>query len=147
VRLTTSALAIVALVVTATPAPAQQTDLTKVLQQRYSDWMNAFRRADGATMDKLEADGLMLVMGHGEIWSKQKPRVEELKGVKPVNVTHTLDQVRSRVHGEVAILTGIHNDVETDGSKTQSLFTTVWKREGGEWKVWSAQWTDLPKKK
>ena len=45
------------------------------------------------------------------------------------------------------MLTGIHDDVEADGSKSKSLFTTVWKREGGEWKIWSAGWTDLPLKK
>jgi hypothetical protein len=43
---------------------------------------------------------------------------------------------------------GIQNDVDpTDGSKSESLFTTVWKREGGDWRVWSAHWTDMPQKK
>jgi ketosteroid isomerase-like protein len=147
VRLLTSMLTVAILLLTGAPVSSKKPDLTKVLQQRYSDWMNAFRRADGAAMDKLEADGLMLVMGTGMIWTKEKPRVEELKGVKPARVTHTLDQVRARDQGDVAVLTGIHNEVEADGTKSQSLFTTVWKRENGDWKVWSAHWTDVPPKK
>ena len=144
----TSTLVMATLLATGSTAPAQQPDLTKVLQQRYSDWMNAFRRADGATMDTMEAGGLMLVMGNGMIWSKEKPRVEEMKGMQPSRVSHTLEQVRARVQGDVAVLTGIQNDVDAkDGSKSQSLFTTVWKREGGNWKIWSAQWTDMPQKK
>ena len=146
-RLLTSALVMVTLLAAAEPAAAQQPDPTTVLQQRYSDWMNAFRRADGATMDKMEADGLMLVMGNGMIWSKDKPRVEEMKGAKPTRVTHTIEQARARVHGDVGVLTGLQIDVEADGSKSQALFTTVWRREGADWKIWSAHWSDLPQKK
>jgi ketosteroid isomerase-like protein len=132
----------------ASPASAQNPDPTKTLQQRYSDWMNAFRRGDGAAMDKMEADGLMLIFQDGTVWSKQKSRAEELKGRGPIPFTHTLEQVRARVHGDVAILTGIQNDVNTkDGSKGQSPFTTVWKREGGDWKVWSAHWSEVSEKK
>jgi len=144
-RLLTSTLVLAALLATG-PAAAQQGDLTKVLQQRYSDWMNAFRGADGAAMDKLEADGLVLVMGsNGMIWSKEKPRVEEMKGMKPSRVSHTLEQVRARAQGDVAVLTGIQNDVDaSDGSKSKALFTTVWKRDAGAWKIWSAHWSDVP---
>jgi ketosteroid isomerase-like protein len=130
------------------PALAQTTDPTKILEQRYSDWMSAFRRGDGAAMDKMEADGLTLIFPEGTIWTKQQPRAEEMKGRGPIPYTHTLEQVRARVHGEVAVLTGFQNDVNAkDGSKSRSSFTTVWKREGGEWKVWSAHWSVTSEKK
>ncbi|MGE3843795.1 MAG: nuclear transport factor 2 family protein, partial [Vicinamibacterales bacterium] len=127
---------------------AQAGEITKTLQQRYSDWMNAFRRGDGATMDKMEADGLVLVFQDGEIWSKERSRVEELKGRGPLPVTHTLEEVRVRTNGDVAIVTGVQNDVSTkDGGKSRTAFTSVWKREAGDWKVWSAHWSDATQKK
>jgi hypothetical protein len=50
----------------------------------------------------------------------------------------------ARVAGDVAILTGIEND-KTGEQKMRLAFTTVWKRDGGEWKVWSAHWSEIPK--
>lgn len=127
---------------------AQSSDVTTVLEGRYSGWMNAFRRGDGAAMDRMETTGLMLIFEDGTIWSKEKPRVQELKGRGPIPYTHTLEQVRARVQGDVAILTGIQNDVNTkDGSTTRAPFTTVWKNEGGDWKIWSAHWSQVPDKK
>ncbi len=147
-RIVTSTLALGALLFIVPPAFAQTLDPTTTLQQRYSDWMTAFRRGDGATMDKIEADGLVLIFQDGTVWSKQKPRVQELQGRGPLPYTHTLEQVHARVHGDVAVLTGIQNDLNTkDGSKSQGPFTSVWKREGGDWKVWSAHWSERPGKK
>jgi hypothetical protein len=33
-----------------------------------------------------------------------------MKGMKPSRVSHTLEQVRARVQGDVAVLTGIQDD-------------------------------------
>jgi ketosteroid isomerase-like protein len=147
-RILVSTLAVGALLFVWQPVSAQTPDPATRLQQRYSDWMNAFRRGDGATMDKMEADGLILIFPNGTVWSKEQSRVEGLKGRGPLPYTHTLEQVSARVQGDVAVLTGIQNDVNTkDGSKTQGAFTSVWKREGGDWKVWSAHWSEVPEKK
>jgi ketosteroid isomerase-like protein len=146
-RLLPSLLALTTLCFVA-PASAQPGDLAKTLEQRYSDWMNAFRKGDGAAMDKMEADGLMLIFEDGSVWSKEKPRAEELKGRGPIPFTHTVEQVRVRVQGDVAIVTGVQHDVNTKtGGRARSPFTTVWKREGGDWKVWSAHWSQEHEKK
>ena len=58
-------------------------------------------------MDKMEATGLTLVVEDGTLWTKDKPRVESLKGLEPVAPQHTLEQVRVRVQGDVAVLTGV----------------------------------------
>jgi len=86
----------------------------------------------------------MLLFPDGTIWTKERPRVEELKGQPPMAMLHTLEKVVARVAGDVAILTGIQNDADTKtGAKTRVAFTSVWKRESGEWKVWSAHWTSV----
>jgi ketosteroid isomerase-like protein len=122
---------------------SQGAALTDELANRYSDWMNAFRRRDGATMDRMEADGLMLVFHEGTIWSKQRSRVEDFKGHDPAPYTHTLEHVYARVDGDIAILTGVQNDVNTkDGKKTRTAFTSVWRHERGDWRVWSGHWSD-----
>lgn len=97
-------LLVVALTLITPPATAaaQSAEVTKTLQQRYSDWMNAFRKRDGATMDRMEAQGLTLIFPDGRIWTKAKSRVEELKGHPPVAMPHTLEQVASRAQGDVA---------------------------------------------
>jgi ketosteroid isomerase-like protein len=129
-------------------AAAQSAEVTKTLQQRYSDWMNAFRKRDGATMDRMEAQGLTLIFPDGRIWTKAKSRVDELSGQPPLVMPHTLEQVVSRVHGDVAVLTAVQNDTDTKtGARTQAAFTSVWKREGGEWKIWSGHWSEVPLKK
>ena len=141
---------LVALTVIISPATAaaQSADVMKTLQQNYSDWMNAFRKRDGATMDRMEAQGLTLIFPDGRIWTKAKSRVEELKGQPPLAMPHTLEHVSSRVHGDVAVLTAVQNDTDAKtGARTQAAFTSVWKREGGQWKIWSAHWSEVPSKK
>jgi ketosteroid isomerase-like protein len=136
----------VLLTLTATRATAQPSSETTTVSQRYSAWMNAFHARDGATMDRKEAPSLMLIFD-GEIWTKDRPRVEALKGRAPLATSFTLEQVVTRVAGNVAILTGIENDTDTNtgATKMRAAFTSVWKREGGEWKVWSAHWSEIPK--
>jgi ketosteroid isomerase-like protein len=141
---------IVALTLIIPPATsaAQSAEVTQTLRQRYSDWMNAFRKRDGATMDRMEAQALTLIFPDGTIWTKAKSRVEELKGQPPLAMPHTLEQVASRVQGDVAVLTGVQNDTDTKtAARTQAAFTSVWKRERGEWKIWSAHWSEVPSKK
>jgi ketosteroid isomerase-like protein len=61
---------------------------------------------------------------------------------------HTLEQIASRAQGDVAVLTGIQNDTDPkSGTRTRSAFTNVWQREGGQWKIWSAHWSEVPSKK
>ena len=143
-------LCVVALTLITLPetATAQSAEVTEALQQRYSDWMNAFRIRDGATMDKMEAQGLTLIFPDGRIWTKAKSRVDDLKGQPPLAIPHTLEKVASRVQGDVAVLTGVQNDTNTKtGAKSQQAFTTVWKRESGDWRVWSGHWSEVPSKK
>jgi ketosteroid isomerase-like protein len=134
--------------ITPPAAAAQSADVTKTLQQTYSDWMNAFRKRDGAAMDRMEAQGLTLIFPDGRIWTKAKSRVEELKGVPPLAMPHTLEQAASRVQEDVAVLTAVQNDTDTKtGARTQAALTSVWKREAGQWKIWSAHWSEVPSKK
>ena len=147
-RLLTSTLALCTWLFASGPASAQTADPTAALQQRYSDWMQAYWRSDGATMDKMETDDLTLIFQDGTVWSKQAHRVESLEGREPLPYTHTLEQVRARILGDVAVLTGVQNHVNPkDGIKARIAFTSVWQRNGGEWKVWSAHWSDVPEKK
>lgn len=136
------------LLIPPTVAVAQSDEVTQTLRQRYSDWMNAFRKGDGATLDRIEAQALMLVFPDGRIWSKAKSRTAELQGLPADATPHTLERVVARVQGDVAVLTAVQNDTDgKTGAKTQAAVTSVWKREGGEWKIWSAHWSEIPTKK
>lgn len=126
---------------------SQPADVAKALEQCYAQWMTAFRQFDGATMDRMEAPDLT-VLQQGRIWTKPTSRVEQfkaLKDAKPEPETFTIESPLARIQGAIAVFTGVQvYTVPKIGRAERVLFTTVWKREGADWKVWSAHWSNEP---
>ena len=109
------------------------------LETIHDKWYRAFDAGDGATMDALEVDNLVLVMPDGSIWSKPGPRAgkQPKRNVQP---QRSLSDVRVRQFGDTAILTGMltsRTPKETDTAGT----TVVFVRRGGRWQIASTQWT------
>jgi len=133
---------IAAVIILSTTGYAQPaSELVTTLSQRYTEWMDAFLRGDGKTMDTFETNDFALVQGNGTTFEKVKPRAETNKPRDTVRST-TVSDAKVRVIGDVAVLTGL--DTKTSPA-AQQRFTTVWRREAGSWKVWSAHWTQAPK--
>jgi hypothetical protein len=61
------------------PAVAQSTDanLESELSAIHAKWFKAFDAGDGATMDQIEVQKLVLIMPTGDVWNKTKPRAGE----------------------------------------------------------------------
>ena len=138
-----SAMLILSILLGATIVMAQGSDasLRSELEALHAKWFKAFDSGDGATMDQMEMDKLMLVMPTGFIWTKTKARGSEQPKLNP-QTERTLRDVSVRRFGDAAILTGI---VTTRSGKesSQEATTVVFVQSSGKWKIASAQWSPV----
>ena len=69
------------------PLLAQDADgqLRSELQALHAKWFKAFDSGDGATMDQMEVDNLVLVMPNGDIWRKPGPRAGKQRKLDPLS--------------------------------------------------------------
>jgi len=144
-----SAILVLAALVCLTPMLAQaqtpDANLRAELESLHAKWMKAFYSGDSATMDKMEASNLVLIMPMGVIWEKNGPR--EIQQARfDAQTQATLSDVSVRRFGDTAILTGI---VHAKSAKEtfQSGATIVFVKSDGKWKIASAQWTPVEEKK
>jgi ketosteroid isomerase-like protein len=126
-----------------TPLMAQGTDtkLRSELEALHSKWFKAFDSGDGATMDLMEMDKLVLVMPTGFIWTKTAPRAGEQQK-HDSQIERTLSDVSVRRFGDTAILTGILT-TKSGKENSQEATTVVFLQSAGRWKIASAQWSPV----
>ena len=124
------------------PTFAQESDqkLQSELVRLHTDWFTAFDKGDGAAMSRLEVPNFQAVFPDGRVFKKTKPRAGSQK---PTMVTsRTLSDADVRQFGDTAILTGVVTVEPSMFSSADKVATTVvFAREGGNWRVASAQWT------
>jgi hypothetical protein len=94
------------------PVAAQSSNgsLQSELEAVHQKWFKAFDTGDGATMDKVEAPNLILVLPDGQIWPKDGPRAGHQEKVD-VTAQRTLSKVAVRQFGDIAILTPLRNRI------------------------------------
>ena len=94
------------------PSTAQDSSLRQQLEAIHNEWFVAFERGDGAAMDKLEANNLVLVFQDGQIWKKSAPRAGNAQptGYK----SRSLVDVEVCQFGDTAVLTGLLQSVNAD---------------------------------
>jgi ketosteroid isomerase-like protein len=123
------------------PLMAQSTDakLRSELEALHAKWFKAFDGGDGATMDQIEMDNLVLVMPNGDLFSKDAPRAGKQPKLDP-QTERTLSDVSVRRFRDTAVLTGILTTKSaTENSKEAT--TVVFVQSSGKWKIASAQWS------
>jgi ketosteroid isomerase-like protein len=138
-----SALVIFLSVLCSTPLVAQGADanLGSDLEAIHAKWFKAFDSGDGATMDQIELDKIVLVMPTGLVWTKTEARAGEQPRRAP-ETERTLSKVSVRRFGDTAILTGILTTKSGKGN-SQEATTVVFVRRSGNWKIASAQWSPV----
>ena len=136
-----SVLVIFLILLCSMPFLAQVADakLPADLEALHAKWFKAFDSGDGATMDQIEVDKLILVMPNGYIWTKTTPRAGEQPKRNP-DTERALSNVSVRRFGDTAILTGILT-TKSPGDNSQEATTVVFVMSSGKWKIVSAQWT------
>ena len=141
------AMAILLSLLCSTTLMAQEADakLQSELQALHAQWFKAFDGGDGATMDKMEIEKLVLVMPTGFVWTKTAPRAGEQQKQKTES-ERTLSDVSVRRFKDTAILTGILTSKSKDDNSKEAT-TVVFVQNAGTWKIASAQWTTVESKK
>ena len=122
---------------------AQGTDaaLRSELEAQHAKWFRAFDGGDGATMDQMEMDNLVLVMPIGTFWAKTEARAGKQPKLDP-QIERTLSDVSVRRFGDTAVLTGILTSKSAKENE-QEATTVVFVHGSGQWKIASAQWTPV----
>ena len=135
--------AIVAILLCSTALVAQSVDtnLQSELEILHAKWFRAYDSGDGAAMDQMEIDKLVLVMPSGFRWTKTKARSSEKAEAHP-QTERALTDVSVQRFGDTAILTGILA-TKSPQENSKDATTVVFVRSSGKWKVASAQWTPV----
>jgi ketosteroid isomerase-like protein len=110
-------------------------------------WNESHLRGDSASLEKLWADDLTVVVPQMPMFSK----ADLLAMWKSMKITFTefsTSDVRVRLYGDTAIVTGhLHRSRDFGGQKRAEdwLFTKAYSRVKGEWKVVAYHASDAPK--
>ena len=120
---------------------AADSNLQSELEAMHAKWFKAFDSGDGATMDQMEMDKLVLIMPTGAIWAKTSPRAGDQQKLK-VQPERTLSDVSVRRFGDTAILTGILTSKSAEETSREGT-TVVFVQSSGKWKIASAQWSPV----
>ncbi|HEX7964701.1 MAG TPA: nuclear transport factor 2 family protein [Gammaproteobacteria bacterium] len=106
------------------------------LEQR---WAAAAAARDHAALDAILADDFTDVSWQGKLRSKADALAAP---AAPVRMRQTLSELKVRVYGDTAVVTGLNMAAAVDGSFTTRIrFTDVFIRHAGTWRAVSAQET------
>lgn len=121
------------------------------------EWFEAYLRSDVDTVDRIEADDFLVITATSQGYS---PKERQMSGIRSrteavrkrlASVTRSLDQVKIRTYENVAIINGINIQTRPDDtgktSTTKAVYTSVWMKREGRWRVVNSQFTDLPEPK
>jgi ketosteroid isomerase-like protein len=144
-RFVTRACVLCSVLLVALMAPAQQskTDseaaVSKILQAKEQEWLNAEKNHDAATFDKIVAYDWVAINPDGKRQTKGE-RAEEIKNAH--TSTATLGDMKVRVFGDTAVVTGTDDEVTVENGKKSSehyVWTDVFVKRNGDWLVVASQ--------
>lgn len=141
-------LTVVALLVLVAPclAPAQSAE--EALKKLEADWANALVKKDLAALAKLMPDDWTWIDSEGTVWTKAQS-IAVLKSAEDVVSSQVLSDMKVRVYGDAAVVTGIYTSKETFKGKDISgtyRFTDTWVKRGGSWQCVATHSTKVVKK-
>src|ERR1700688_2292811 len=104
-------------------APAQQPKadsdaaISQTLQSVEQAWLNAEKNHDAAAFEKIAADDWIAITPDGKSQNKAE-RATEIKAAHTTSAT--LGNMKVRVFGDTAVVTGTDDEVTTEGGKRSS---------------------------
>ena len=118
-----------------TPGWAQTRGADQELITLEHSWKDAVVKGDAAALERLYADEYLSTDQEGMVWTKAQDIAIDTDKARPSRVTsYKLDDLKVRVYGDVAVVTGRNTTVGTLFGKTvstKSRFTDVFvKRDG-----------------
>ena len=126
-------------------APAQQpkgdsdSSVSQTLQAAEQAWLNAEKNHDAAAFEKLVSDDWIAITPDG----KSQTKAERAAEIKTSDVgSATLGDMKVRVFGFTAVVTGTDDEVTTkDGKKSSGhyVWTDVFVKRNGKWLAVASQ--------
>ena len=118
------------------------------IEQLERDRQQAFMRGDVAALDAATAEDYTTINFAGKISDKPQ-MMQSLRAAKIKVLSVTLDDLKARIYGDTAVLTGVYNDHSiADGvaREVHVRFTRVFVRDGDRWRAVAYQQTAMPEK-
>jgi len=97
----------------------------------------AMLKLDLATLDRLQADSLVVVSAKGQVLDKAQ-YMEQVRSGSMKFLTWAMDQRRFHIYGDTVIVTGRATSVmEVQGkiNRTPRRFTSVYIKQQGQWRL------------
>jgi len=142
-RVRASLVALLALVALAPPLARAQAPAEKELMDVENHWGEATVKGDVQALERLYAEEYLAIDPAGATFTK----AQDIANVKSGNfklATYKLDELKVRLHGEVAVVTGRNTIKATYMGKDISgayRFTDVFVKRGGRWQALTTQGT------
>ena len=118
------------------------------IEQLERDRQDAFVRGDIAALDRETASDYTTINGSGKLSTKPQ-MMQNLRQGKTKVLSVQLSDLKARVYGNTAVLTGDYRDVNVrDGvqRETHALFTRVFVKSDGRWQAVAYQQTPVIEK-
>jgi len=112
------------------------------LRKLEREWFEAIVHQDTATLDRILADDYISTAADGTVLNKEQSIARIKAGGLPVK-SYTTDEVKVRVYGETAVITG-HS---VWNGQTEIRQTEMWVRKQGRWQAVSWQATPMTKQR
>ena len=113
--------------------------IPQTLQAIEQDWLNAEKNHDAAAFEKLVADDWIAISPEGKSETKAE-RAAEIKTAHVVSAT--LGDMKVRVFGDTAVVTGTDDEITmTDGKKSSDhyVWTDVFLKRNEKWLAVASQ--------
>jgi hypothetical protein len=145
----TIAVSILALAVAFTLISGQQATASVAVEQQIEqlerDRQQAFVHGEIDKLDQETSESYTTVNSSGKLSTKPQ-MMSNLRAGKTKVASVTLEDLKARVYGDVAVLTGRYGDMSiTDGVRKEShaLFTRVFVKANGHWQAVAYQQTAI----
>ncbi len=127
-------------------AMALAAETPEQIMQMERDRQDAFVRGDIAALDKATAVDYTTINASGKISTKPQ-MMANLRAARTKVLSVKLSDMKARVYGNTAVLTGVYDDVGvTDGVKKEAhaQFTRIFVKGKSGWQAVAYQQTAIP---
>ncbi len=126
-----------------TDAPKGGASVQQTLMQMEKDWTKAGLDKDAATLDRIIADDWTAIDYQGKMETKAQA-IADLKSGSSTLATVTLGEMKVRVFGNTAVVTGSDTEKSTYKGKDSSgkyVWMDVFVSRGGKWQAVASEST------
>lgn len=132
----------------ATSAPVSTENVEQAVTKLENERVQALLRNDTAFIERVYADDYVVTGANGIVRTRAQV-VADLKSSVQKSESITNDNVKVRVHGDTAVVTGRttqKGEYKGQPSISPVLFTRVYARRGGQWQLVANHSSSIPQK-